>query len=305
MATEPADERRHPPGAEAGWEESWYFDFVTVDGDLGGFVRLALRPGERRAWYWAYLAGRGRAVVAVRDHDVELPRGRALEVRSAGLWAEITCETPLDHWSAGLEAFGVALEDPTEAWRGERGDPVALGLDVEWEATGPPGVVPGGYAQPSAVSGEVLVGSERIELDARGWRSHLWGVPGPPLAPWWAGAHLDDGTSFCAWSAGGAWVYPPEGGPQSVSALGGTDLRPDGLVGGLALSVGDLELAGSPVAHAVVPFEGSQAGDGLVRALCSFSSGGRSGGGWYELRSDPPRRDDPPPSPSRSAPGHE
>jgi hypothetical protein len=288
VTTPPADERRHSPGPDAGWEESWYFDFVSGDGDLGGFVRLVLRPGEVRAWYWAYLVGRGRAVVAVRDHDVELPRGPALEVRSAGLWAEVTCETPLDHWSMGLEAFGVALDDPTEAWRGERGDPVALGLDMEWEATGRPGAVPGGYAQPSVVHGEVLVGSERLDVDGRGWRTHLWGVPGPSLARWWAGAHLDDGTAFCAWSAGGAWMHPPGGEPVTASARAGTDLRPDGLLGEVVLEVGDLALKGEPVAQAVVPFDGPGAGDGLVRALCSLSGGGRSGWGWYEVGASPP-----------------
>jgi hypothetical protein len=288
VAPRPADERRHPPGAEAGWEESWYFDFATADGRLGGFVRMALRPGEGRAWYWGYLARPGRAVVAVRDHDVELPRGGALELRSAGLWAEVTCETPLDHWSMGLEAFGVALDDPTEAWRGERGDRVALGLDMEWEAAGVAEAVPGGYAQPSSVSGEVLVGSARIEVDGRGWRSHLWGAPGPPRAAWWAGFHLDDGTAACAWSGGGAWVYPPAREPVAAPARAGTDLRPDGLVGGVVLEVGDLPLEAQPVAHAVVPFEGSAAADGLVRAMCSLSGAGRSGWGWYELRGEPP-----------------
>jgi hypothetical protein len=291
VAPRPADEHRHPAGPEAGWEESWYFDFVSPGADLGGFVRLALHPGEGRAWYWAYVAGRGRAVVAVRDHEVELPRGRALEVRSAGLWAELTCETPLDHWSAGLEAFGVALDNPTEAWRGERGDPVALGLDMEWEATGGAADVPRGYAQPAAVHGEVLVGRERVEVDGHGWRTHLWGAPGVVLAPWWAGAHLDDGAAICAWSGGGALVYSPQGEPLPSSvARSGTDLRPDGLVGQAVLAVGDLDLSAVPVAHAVVPFEAALDADGLVRAMCSFSGGGRSGWGWYELGAGRPAR---------------
>ena len=298
VAIEPADERRHPPGPEPDWEESWYFDFVAADGELGGFVRLALRPGDGRAWYWAYLAGRGRALVAVRDHDVELPRGKALEVRSAGLWAEMTCETPLDHWSMGLEAFGVALDDPTEAWRGERGDREALGLDMEWEAVGaacplPAPAFPAGYAQPSAVSGEVLVGSERIAVDGRGWRTHVWGPRTPSPAEWWAAGHLDDGTAICAWSAGGAWVYAPGEEPAAAAARGGADLRPDGLVRGATLTVDDRELAVGPLASAVVPFAdaGAAAGRGVVRALCSLEGGGRSGWGWYEVsaaRAAPP-----------------
>ena len=37
---------------------------------------------------------------------------QGLEVRADGLWGELMCETPLEHWSYGLEAFGVALDDP-------------------------------------------------------------------------------------------------------------------------------------------------------------------------------------------------
>ncbi len=130
-----ADERRHDPGSAAGWEESFSFDFAAADGSLGGYVRLAVRQGDGRAWYWAALVERGSPVVLVRDHDVELPPGRSLEVRASGLWADMTCETPLEHWTVGLEAFGVSLDDPAEAFGAERGDPMALGLDLEWEAT--------------------------------------------------------------------------------------------------------------------------------------------------------------------------
>ena len=286
VAIDPADERRHPPGPEPGWEESWYFDFVTVEGDLGGFVRLALLPGRDRAWYWAYVAGAGRPLVAVRDHDVDLPRGRALEVRGPGLWADVTCETPLDHWSMGLEAFGVALDDPTEALRGERGEPVALGLDLEWEASAPPcpSGAPAGYGQPSTVHGEVLVGRERLAVDGRGWRTHVWGPRVPPMAHWWATAHLDEGTALWAWSEGGAWRLPPGGEPVVEPTRHGSDLGPDGLLRAAELVVGELELVVEPLAHAVVPLD--EAGGVLVRALCSFAGGGRSGWGWYELSTD-------------------
>src|SRR3954470_14113826 len=78
-----ADERRHPAGPGPDWEESWSFDFVAADGSFGGFLRLGLRlgDGDRRAWWWTCLAGDRRPLVSVRDHDVDLPSGRALEVR--------------------------------------------------------------------------------------------------------------------------------------------------------------------------------------------------------------------------------
>src|SRR5947209_8876138 len=112
---EPDDERRHRPGPGRAWEESWYLDFADADTGLGGYVRLALHPADGVAWFWAGVVGAGPPLVAVRDHEVPLPTGGGLEVRASGLWTELVCETPLDHWSVGLEAFGVALDDPLEA----------------------------------------------------------------------------------------------------------------------------------------------------------------------------------------------
>jgi hypothetical protein len=195
----PADERRHPPGRSRTWEESWYLDFVDGDGRLAGYVRLALRPGEGTAWFWVGMVGGGPELVAVRDHEVPLPAAGGLEVRAPGLWTELVCETPLDHWSVGLEAFGVALDDPLEAWGRERGDPWALGLDVEWEASGPCIAWPGtetGYWQGCVAHGDVLVGADRFALDGFGTRIHLWGDQ-PRTAPaGWAAGRLDDGTAF-------------------------------------------------------------------------------------------------------------
>jgi hypothetical protein len=185
----PADERRHPPGAGRGWEESWYLDFVDAGGGLAGFVRLAVRPAERTAWFWAGMVGGGPALVAVRDHEVDPPAAGGLEVRAPGLWTELVCETPLDHWSVGMEAFGVALDDPLEAWGQERGDPWALGLDVEWEAAAPAEPWHGddaGYWQGCAVHGDVLVGAERFALDGAGVRAHTWGDRPRSRATGWA-----------------------------------------------------------------------------------------------------------------------
>ena len=81
-----ADERHHPPGDEPWWNESWYFDFATLDGRLGGYVRLGLYPNRGVAWYWACLVGPDRPLVTVIDHDVALPRAGSCELRSEGLW---------------------------------------------------------------------------------------------------------------------------------------------------------------------------------------------------------------------------
>ena len=194
---EAADERPHPPGPESDWEESWWFDFTAADPTgpagavVGGFARLGLWANRGTAWYWAALVGDGRRYLLVRDEDVPLPRPGRTEVRTAGLWSALECETPLDHWTIGLEAFAVALDDPTDAWGDERGDQVGLGFDLEWEAVDRPRPEPDttGYRQSCRVTGEILVGrDERFMIDGRGERAHRWGpadLPqaAPPLVP--------------------------------------------------------------------------------------------------------------------------
>ena len=133
---------------------AWLCEFAQNDG-FAGFLRLDVRADV--AWYWTYLVGvPGVAgIVAVRDHDVPPPR-QGLEIRAEGLSAELWCETPGEHWTFGLEAFGIRLDAPEEALRpgGEIGERVAVGLDTEWE-------------DGDLFHGDVLVGRERFAID--GW----------------------------------------------------------------------------------------------------------------------------------------
>lgn len=261
------DERPHRPGADRLWEESWYFDFAAQD--LGGFVRLGLFPNLRVAWYWGYLVRRGEPLLVARHHEAALPRGTALELREDGLWAALYCETPHEHWTAGLEAFAVALDDPADAFRGERGDRVPLGFDLEWEATAAAVPTDGtGYAQPCLVSGEILVGQERLDLTGRGHREHRWGSRDWWGSSWvWAAASLGDGTAFHGMAA------QADGAPGTPTTL----------------SVEGLDLVATPRLMAPILLE---APDGrssrLHRALCHFATAdGRSGYGWAEWNRPP------------------
>ncbi|HEX2064303.1 MAG TPA: hypothetical protein VHE80_07765, partial [Acidimicrobiales bacterium] len=158
--------------------------------------------GPARAWCWAALVGDLRPYVLVRDLDLEPPRSTGSRgVRGQGLWADVNCETPFEHWSVGMEAFAVSMEDAQEALRGERGDRVGLGLDLEWEASAPVLGGPGGYDQPCDVHGEILVGVgrdvETIALAAHGWRRHGWGPLDWLRRPTsWLGGRLSDATPF-------------------------------------------------------------------------------------------------------------
>jgi hypothetical protein len=193
---QPSDEHRQPAGPDPWWADAWEIDFAATSGPaaeagIGGFVRLALLPNQGVAWWWTGLLT--PRLVAVRDHEVPLPRA-GLEIRADGLWGALVCETPLEHWSIGLEAFGIAYDDPADAWGDEWGERLPVGLDLEWEATagpggtspaGPPPDGPGavGYAQPGRVHGEILVGADtRIEFGGAGFRSRTSGV-----LDWWSG----------------------------------------------------------------------------------------------------------------------
>lgn len=156
-------------------EESWYFDFFTPDAGLAGYARLSIRRGEGKAWWWAAVVGPDLPFVLVKEHDVDRPRGRALEIRASGLWAEPVCEIPDEHWSLGMEAFGVCLDDPVEAYRLERGDIIALGFDLEWTAEGALINGDGHTAQPCLVDGDVLVGRRRYAIEALGIWQHASG----------------------------------------------------------------------------------------------------------------------------------
>jgi hypothetical protein len=176
-----ADERAHPPGGDDWWE-AWQLDVASDDG-VGIAVLLACAPRSGVAWWWTHVLLPDRSgPIVVRDHEVPLPRA-GLEVRADGLWGELVCETPFEHWTYGLEAFGVALDDPADSLRGEIGERIPVGFDLEWEVDPAAGDLrthddaPAGYEQFGEVHGELLLARSRVEIEAVGRRSHRWGIP--------------------------------------------------------------------------------------------------------------------------------
>ncbi len=312
LTDDAANEGRHVPDDERYWNESWYLDFASDDGRLGGYVRTGFYPNLGVCWYWACVVGEGRPLVTLIDHTVPIPAAPALAVRSEGLWTDYVVETPWRHVSLGLEGFGVTLDDPAETYgqgapgdlRGER---TALGLELDWETEGEPFPFPFGitrYEVPCRVHGEVLVGDERIEFEGSGQRDHSWGV-----RDWWAMSHnwsegaLDDGTRFHGthalpgwgdWSIG--YVQPPGGTPQGGFGDYHTDTEFDaeGLPLAAHMTLPDLDLAVEVVAHSpvlLVSPEGDVAR--FPRSLVRYreNGGDRRGVGWIEYgqpQKDPP-----------------
>lgn len=173
-----ADEHLHP-GAGG---DRWWFDLAAP------VARLTVDLVAPAAGPWHYRAvlhdGAGPGdLVVVDDDEVPPPRGRALEVRPHGLWAEQVVEEPFDHVSVGCEAFALRVDGPPGAGVPLVGEPVPFGLDLGWEAGGPPtALAPGpGYRIEGVVYGEILLGDARIVVEAApgGW-GHEWG-PGAAM----------------------------------------------------------------------------------------------------------------------------
>ena len=131
----------------------WSLEF-SDDRGIRGSLRLSV--DGITASFAVQVAVPDVGVVVVRDDELAPPKRQdMLVIRAEGLWAELLCETPGEHWSVGLEAFGVRFDDEAEAAVSDRGERVAVGFDLEWET-------------PDRVVGEVLVGRARYPLDGHG-----------------------------------------------------------------------------------------------------------------------------------------
>jgi hypothetical protein len=252
--TGPLDEGPHQAAGDERWREAWEVDLVAGDGRLAAELSLCVWPADDRSECRVSVVGEGRRLLTVVEHQAPPPPPTRLGLRTEGLWLDLVCETPLVHWTVVLEAFGVLLDDPLDAFSGCRGDRTPVGLDVEWVSQGGPHRVSGGYELGCVVAGEVLVGTEVLEVDGHGWRRHAWGVAPPEADRAWG--HTASGTP---WAAPAAVTRGPDGLPASARAT--PEGRPP------------LDLV--PRHHApAAQADGSRAG----RSLCEARDGARSAG---------------------------
>lgn len=305
MATPaPQDEQRHTHDADLLWNESYYFDWFSEDGSIGGYVRVGLYPNLDTVWYWACLVGPDRPLVTVVSHDVAMPNApQSLEIRADGIWADHTVMEPLEFMSLSLEAFGLEVEDPAEMYHDPRGRRVPFGFELDWHTDRAaylwPPVTPR-YEIPCRVHGQVMIGTDTIEVDGWGQRDHSWGA----ARDWWtnrwcwAAGRLNDGTRFHgvgAFFADSDWGvgYVLEPGAtefiESEAVPVAAELGDEGLVTSATVAIGDLELAVTPLAWSpvlLVAPDGREAR--FPRALARFdATDGRTGHGWIEFNQPP------------------
>ncbi len=278
------DEGRHcvESGLLEGWEESWHFDFISTDGDIGASLRLGRQLSQGLAPVWGCLVRKGHPLVHLVDHEVPLVRETdSIGVRGEGLWADAVCETPFDHCSVGLEAFAIELDDSQEALGQAWGDRIGLGFDLEWETTWPvasfelPNLK--GYQMMCRVHGEVLIGSDTLAIDGWGQRQHIWGLPPWRAGAWcWGGGTLDDGTT---------WQLNPDG----TACFGGQPTScPDLSTLSQSLQLGDVELhfVSKHRAPVLLPAFKNMAPEQVERHLLDVTtSHGAHGTAWLEWSS--------------------
>lgn len=115
-------------------------------GVISGFRIVSPGGGRASGWYWAALARQGEPLVHVADWAVPL-RADPLLVKGDGLWAEHTCDAPMEQWTVVNETYATALNDPADALGRAYGTPTAVAFDIEWYAIAAPQPLP---PQPSA-----------------------------------------------------------------------------------------------------------------------------------------------------------
>ena len=198
----PADEARHDPSGSPWWE-GHRLVAVATDGlsALAMQVSVVVSGSRHSASFHCGLFRSGRPAIVIAEDDIRAPESR-WEFRSSGIWVDTICETPFEHWTYGLEAFGLEIADPAELLGRGYGDRVPLGWELDFEAT-PGAATPAsavnadsllGYSQSGTAHGLVLSAIGEEDFAGTAVRQHWWGSAAVPDAT--VGLHqLDDAVN--------------------------------------------------------------------------------------------------------------
>jgi hypothetical protein len=294
---DPADERRHAPGPERLWNESYYLDFVADEGAIAGYARVGFCPNLGVTWWTTMIVGTDRPVAASVAYDLPAVPGDRLALSGGGCDLRIDVTEPLA--TMGLQATAPAClyDEASAIYRGDPGRPSDIGIDLSWTTDGVPYHYDftTRYEVPCLVSGQITVGSDRITVNGQGQRDHSWGVRDWWAFAWcWMSARLDDGTRVHVTDiripgqrVAVGYVQPPDGPVHSVSGASVTEVPGvEGMPssGRVRIELGGLDLQIEPLAFGplLLVAEDGQTSR-FSRAAARFTAeDGRSGTGWIE-----------------------
>jgi hypothetical protein len=298
-----ADEGRHEPGPDMWWNESWYLDFATDDGTLGGYVRLGLYPNQQVAWWTVAIVGPDRELLEAVDLTLPSPGrtaddGTRVEVDAAGTTVSCLFDDPLQAMRVVAEGPATWYADPADVYREARGRSAQLGLDIVWRSDGQPYhyVHTTRYEVPCLVEGTLTIDGTPMAFTGQGQRDHSWAPRDWWTFNWcWFSTRLDDGTR-----AHGADIrispelrlsfgYVQDHGtvhPIETGLVVDEDLGAEQLPTAATIRCDDvgLDLAVEPIAFGPLLFvdPGGRV-DRFPRAMARFTApDGRTGLGWIE-----------------------
>ena len=177
---EGAEERRWQPSSSNAWHETHQLVILEAN-DRIVLLRLTFWPNRGVGEFLAIRADPGERPVVLHDAELPVPDDR-WEVRSSGIWVELVCETPLTHWSYGLEAFALIIDSPAQLVTSPVGDLVPMGWELEFESREAAvrlGAESAGYEQSGIAHGILLDASGQSEVQGAAKRWHWWDETGP------------------------------------------------------------------------------------------------------------------------------
>lgn len=187
-----SDEELHPPGTEAHWQESYYFNWVDLDADALGFARIGYRFAARQA---------DGVVITMRDGRREFVYG-AVNERIDG--------DPMSMRSAhGLTVGRLTfrLDEALRQWRIELAGRDEINLT--WTAAAPAFdfghngtevIARRHFEHPGVVTGRSRIGGSERQISGFGTRDKSWGPRDwSDIEGWdWISAQFGDDLAFTA-----------------------------------------------------------------------------------------------------------
>jgi hypothetical protein len=172
-----SDERIHPAGEGALWNDSLYFNCYDPEQQIGVVTRIGILPNQGQA---------NVLLFAVKGGDVGGLHVR-LEPRPDGDWDDLTVGGVRYRVVEPFETCKITAETPDLRADLEVASftPAVAYHDVHGNVTDAYGVATGHYEQSCRVRGWIELGADRHNLDALGQRDHSWGIRDWSGVDWW------------------------------------------------------------------------------------------------------------------------